>query len=176
MTISPFDRENLSWIMAGHGDWFTAHLLRLIKKADPQHRARLALGFPDEVWAVEKWEIESSEDIFDSGANDVDESNLGSCCACGKTGKDVRAIVMLDKRGPKPGHGWGCAQCGLPMDGAVYVLCDACFNAKAEAKFVCVGYPKENVRIPIAEITEPFDHDMSKHPEADLFAAAQREH
>jgi len=124
-----------------------------------------------EEFARELWEMEARADDLD-----VDETDLGSCCACGKTGADVRAIVMLDKRGPKPGHGWGCAQCGLPMDGAVYVLCDACFNAKAEAKFVCVGYPKENVRIPIAEITEPFDHDMSKHPEAEMFAAAQREH
>lgn len=53
--ISDYDRANFTEIIGGHGDWFTAHLLRLIAKSDREHRARLRLGFPDEVAAFEKW-------------------------------------------------------------------------------------------------------------------------
>lgn len=60
--LSDFDRENISKIMAGHGDWFTARLLRLIGKADPEHRMRLALGFPAEVAAAEQWLRSVKED------------------------------------------------------------------------------------------------------------------
>lgn len=55
MTLSKFDRENIPAIMSGHGDWFTAQLLRLIAKADKQHRALLAKGFSEEVWLVENY-------------------------------------------------------------------------------------------------------------------------
>jgi hypothetical protein len=42
--------------------------------------------------------------------------DLGPCCGCrGKGG--ARNIVMLDRRAPIAGRGWGCAQCGLPADG-----------------------------------------------------------
>ena len=47
--------------------------------------------------------------------------NLGPCCHCGRT-DDVRTIVMLSRRGPMPGCGWGCVVCGLPLDGAIAVL------------------------------------------------------
>jgi hypothetical protein len=162
--LSDFDRNSISKIMAGHGNWFTAELLRLIMKADPQHRARIALGFPEEVAVVEDWLHTSCEDDdHDHEHDDETETDLGGCCACGKVDPTVRNVIMMDKRGPKAGEGWGCVQCGLPMDGAVYVLCDACFAEKHEPKYICVGYPKENVRIPITEITEPFEHDMTKH-------------
>ncbi|HEY1234768.1 MAG TPA: hypothetical protein VGH22_15425 [Candidatus Binatia bacterium] len=179
MSFSQFDRQNITEILRGHGNWFTAQLLRLIRKADPECRDRLALGFPEEVLAVARWEAASAGELELFGNEpDIDETNLGSCCACGKTGKEVRTIIMLNKRGASPGTGWGCFQCGLPLDGAVVVFCDDCFDAKAEPQFACVGYPKENVRIPIANLpSEPFDHDASKHPEMDFFVAAQpREH
>lgn len=38
---------------SGHGDWFTAHLLRLIAKADFCNKAKLAVVFPVEVRAVD---------------------------------------------------------------------------------------------------------------------------
>lgn len=44
-------------ILAGNGDWFTAYLLRLIKKADRQNREKLNRIFPAEVAAVEEWEM-----------------------------------------------------------------------------------------------------------------------
>lgn len=53
--ISPYDRANISSILAGEGDWFTAKLLRLIAKADSSNKERLRLGFPEEVEAFENY-------------------------------------------------------------------------------------------------------------------------
>lgn len=53
--ISPYDRANISSILAGEGDWFTAKLLRLIAKADSSNKERLRLGFPEEVEAYEAY-------------------------------------------------------------------------------------------------------------------------
>jgi hypothetical protein len=55
--LTHHDKENIEDIIAGkHGDWFTAHLLRLIKKADHVNRDKLRRIWPDEVEAVERWE------------------------------------------------------------------------------------------------------------------------
>ena len=95
-------------------------------------------------------------------------TKLGPCCIC-ETTRNVRNVIMLDKRCPTPGHGWGCVVCGLPSDGASAVLCDACFEAfadkKAALKFACRGYPATDGRIPLAELKGQHKHDMSKHPE-----------
>lgn len=56
MTLTEYDRKNIGAIMGGHGDWFTAQLLRLIAKADLHHRALLAKGFPEEVRLVKAWQ------------------------------------------------------------------------------------------------------------------------
>lgn len=53
--VSAYDYENLDEIMNGHGDWFTAQLLRLCAKADAQNLERIRLGFPDVVAAYEDW-------------------------------------------------------------------------------------------------------------------------
>ena len=55
MPLSDYDRQVLGDIVAGHGDWFTAHLLRLIAKADNENRDRIRAGFPEEVAAYEWW-------------------------------------------------------------------------------------------------------------------------
>lgn len=95
-----------------------------------------------------------------------DHIELGSCCGCGKSGTDVRNVMMLDRKGPTPGKGWGCFVCGLPMDGAMAVLCDDCLEADAEIQFVCVGYPATDGRMAITELAnEPFEHDLIYHPE-----------
>jgi hypothetical protein len=75
--------------------------------------------------------------------------------------------MTLPRRGPGPGgHGWGCHVCNLPPDGAIAVVCDACFDAKKEIKFVCDGYPVMNQRVPIESLApEEFDHDQEKHEE-----------
>lgn len=54
--ISSFDRACIGKIVGGHGDWFGAHLIRLIAKADSQNIERIRAGFPDYVAAFEQWE------------------------------------------------------------------------------------------------------------------------
>jgi hypothetical protein len=93
---------------------------------------------------------------------------LGKCCGCGIEGDKVRNIVALHYRAPEAGKGWGCFQCGLPPDGASVVLCDTCLDAQRYETIV-VGYAGENNRMPYDDFmktAQPFDHDMSKHPEA----------
>ena len=90
---------------------------------------------------------------------------LGPCCRCGRM-ENVRNIMMLDRRGPTPGKGWGCLVCGLPNDGAIAVLCDDCIEQ--EPLFVCTGYPATDGRTPIGELPpEPFAHDEAKHRESE---------
>jgi hypothetical protein len=92
--------------------------------------------------------------------------DLGPCCACGKTGPDVRNIIALHKPAPEPGTGWGCVVCGLPANGAQAVLCDGCLESKAEIKEVAAGYLAEKGRMAITGIDQtPFKHRMEYHPE-----------
>ena len=92
---------------------------------------------------------------------------LGTCCACGGT-RRVRNILMLRVESPTPGKGWGCCQCGQPSNGAIAVMCDACLERHAQLRFIVVGYPANNERLPFTEVKrrKAFDHDYSKHPEA----------
>lgn len=93
-------------------------------------------------------------------------TDLGPCCICEKTGKDVRNIIYIDRKGPVPDKGWGCVQCGLPFDGATAVICDNCFESKAAPRYVCTGYPAIDGQTPIEELSdELFTHDLTKHPE-----------
>ena len=55
MSISSFDRAHIEDILAGHGTWFTADLLRLIDHADATNRAKLEGAFPEEVHAYLDW-------------------------------------------------------------------------------------------------------------------------
>jgi len=89
--------------------------------------------------------------------------DLGPCCACGST-FDVRNIMCMPFKSPEPGYGWGCMQCGLPLDGAVAFICDTCLETNAEIKFIAVGPAAEHRRAPMPTDAEPFDHDESKHP------------
>jgi hypothetical protein len=79
-------------------------------------------------------------------------------------------IIMLPRRAPIKGHGWGCMQCGLPADGASAVVCNACMELYEEKPdllaYCCRGYPKTEGRIAIADLPEgEFDHDKAKHME-----------
>jgi hypothetical protein len=53
--LSEHDKEHIGEIVAGYGDWFSAELIRLIRKADVQNRARLRTVYPEHVKAVEDW-------------------------------------------------------------------------------------------------------------------------
>lgn len=54
MPLSEYDRQNFHHVMVAE-TWFTAHLLRLIAKADNENRERIRKGFPEEVAAYEWW-------------------------------------------------------------------------------------------------------------------------
>lgn len=60
--ISDYDREHINEIMEGHGDWFSAQLLRLLQKADHETHEQVRAGFPDHVQLYEdylkSWEKE----------------------------------------------------------------------------------------------------------------------
>jgi hypothetical protein len=97
---------------------------------------------------------------------DDDTPNFGPCCVC-ETTEGVTNLVMLDRRGATPGQGWGCTVCGLPSDGAMAVVCDACVGLSP--RFACRGYATELARIPIKELPEgKFEHDAQKHRQDDL--------
>jgi len=97
-----------------------------------------------------------------------DTPYAGICCNCGEIKPDVRNFVQIEKRAPEPGKGWGCLVCHVPADGAMAVLCDTCMEQVidgAAIQYVCAGYPGENKRVPMSEVTERFGHDMRYHPE-----------
>lgn len=58
MSVSDYDRAHIGEIVAGHGTWFSAHLYRLIAKADKVNRERIRLIYPEHVEAFEAWEGE----------------------------------------------------------------------------------------------------------------------
>jgi hypothetical protein len=92
-----------------------------------------------------------------------DVPDLGPCCCCGGALR-VRNIVMLNRRAPLLGTGWGCVVCGLPMDGAVYVACDRCLETSVRPREVISGYAASGLRAPIESLSpEPFDHRMEFH-------------
>lgn len=51
------DLPMLALFLGGSGDSFTGDLLRLMRKADPGNRARLARGFAREDTALALWEL-----------------------------------------------------------------------------------------------------------------------
>lgn len=91
--------------------------------------------------------------------------DLGTCCACGCRAPEwnVRNVIMLHRKSPTPGRGWGCAVCGLASDGAVAVVCDACLEETKPVVFACTGYPGEDGRTPIGELTGVHEHKMAAH-------------
>lgn len=102
-----------------------------------------------------------------STMSEIDMPALGPCCICGGEERICR-IVLLDRRCAVPGHGWGCAICGLPPDGAAAVLCGPCCDlwraGIAALKTACRGFPASDGRIPIDDLSpEPFVHDAAEH-------------
>lgn len=53
--LSQYDRERLADILAGHGTWFHADLLRLCAHADQRNLERIRRGFPETVDAYLDW-------------------------------------------------------------------------------------------------------------------------
>jgi hypothetical protein len=92
-----------------------------------------------------------------------EQIDLGPCCFCGKEGPTVRNLLMLHRKAPVAGTGWGCLVCGLPSDGAVSVLCDDCIENGKEPRFAIADYAPRKLRVPIEQLTEIFDHHRDKH-------------
>lgn len=94
--------------------------------------------------------------------------SLGSCCIC-ETFVGVTVILMLPRRSPIAGHGWGCAVCPLPSDGATAVFCESCYEfieAGANPVYVCRGWPGSDGRALFTELSpEHFDHRDVNHDE-----------
>lgn len=67
--VSDFDVENINEIMDGHGDWFSAQLLRLCQKADQHTLAQIRLGFPDHVLLFEGWRDSEYAVVRDTGSS-----------------------------------------------------------------------------------------------------------
>lgn len=53
--ISEFDKNNIQQILRGHGDWFSAKLIRLIANCDKTNLEKIRSQFPDHVEAYENW-------------------------------------------------------------------------------------------------------------------------
>lgn len=64
--LSQYDKENLPQILSGHGDWFTAQLLRLIAKSDNFNRSQLQKGFPAEVALINTYQYGGSEPMCEN--------------------------------------------------------------------------------------------------------------
>lgn len=100
---------------------------------------------------------------LDENDPDYKAFDFGACCACGEQAPMTRNILMLNKRAPVPGSGWGCVGCNLDSDGALAVVCDRCLEAEAPLRFACQGFPAEKQRIAIALLQGSFEHNMEPH-------------
>ncbi len=66
MEMSDYDKANIREILAGHGDWYGAYLIRLIAKADNNNLRKLVRVYPDEVKAVLEFLGDRQGEVFDS--------------------------------------------------------------------------------------------------------------
>ena|ERR1700733_8937621 len=111
-------------------------------------------------WGMETLSDEPEEDDHAEGGGEG--LDLGPCCICESNAK-AGAMVMLEVKNTIPGHGWGCVVCNLPADGASAVLCDDCATkwqaGEAKLRFACCGYPADEGRVPIGQLTIPHAHD-----------------
>jgi len=105
------------------------------------------------------------------GSEEEVSLDFGPCCACEKEDPTVRNVLLLPRKAPVPGTGWGCAVCNLPPDGLVCVICDDCLKEKKQPRFAILDLATKKLRIPMEQIsTEPFDHDIQAHKMWDLIS------
>lgn len=94
-------------------------------------------------------------------------SEFGTCCVC-ECEMEECGIVQLDYK-VESESGWGCVQCDLAMQGAIAIVCDACFIAygdeiEDQIKYLMNG---KKGRIPVPPVANRVlhEHDLSLHPE-----------
>jgi hypothetical protein len=63
--LNDHDIMNMKQVL-DHGDWWTAHFLRLYAKSDLAHRARLKEAFPNIATRFEAWEAGVSVTVLQS--------------------------------------------------------------------------------------------------------------
>jgi hypothetical protein len=95
-----YDLENVEAILAGKESHFSAHLYRLISRADHEHRTRLRQVYPGHVAAFEKWE--RNEATHKKLTIEPDEYQVsiyltagGGAWYTGKPNASLRAALML---------------------------------------------------------------------------------
>ena len=87
---------------------------------------------------------------------------------------DSRKTIESSFSKVQSGSGWGCVQCGLPAEGAVAIVCDACIERygsdtiENEIRFLMDGRER---RIPVPPIEERVlhEHDIYRHLELGWF-------
>ena len=94
-------------------------------------------------------------------------NEFGTCCVC-EGEMETCGLIQLDYK-VESESGWGCVQCGLPMEGAVAVVCDACFTTHGDEivdqiKYLMNG-KTERIPVPPVENRVTHEHDLSLHPE-----------
>lgn len=96
-----------------------------------------------------------------------EDLKLGSCCICEIASHLVRNVLMLNRRSPIRGRGWGCLVCDLPAEGAIAVVCDPCFKlykaGDIELRYACTGYAGVDGRTRITALAGSYEHDPVKH-------------
>jgi|SRR5579862_6696772 len=86
--VTQFDLDNFNEIIAGGADHFSAHLYRLIKKADYENRLKLMSVFPRHVEVLELWECSNGRSrlwVCHRGhinCRPSDESHPSRCMTC----------------------------------------------------------------------------------------------
>lgn len=91
----------------------------------------------------------------------------GTCCVC-ESEMETCGIIQLGYK-VESESGWGCYQCGLPMEGAIAIVCGDCVDKHAETiedqiKYLMDG-KKGRFPVPPVEKRVTHEHDLSLHPE-----------
>lgn len=109
------------------------------------------------------------QQLHDTDKAEYDAIDLGPCCACGQESPEVRNLIALHRPAPVPGTGWGCVVCGLPMNGALVAVCDACLESKALYQHAIYGSVREKGRILFSELDDGiFEHNYNAHRKDNL--------
>lgn len=77
-------------------------------------------------------------------------------------------LIQLDYK-VESESGWGCVQCGLPMQGAIAIVCVDCYdkcggNIEDQIKYLMNGI-KGRIPVPPVENRIPHEHNLALHPE-----------